>query len=136
VVSASRPCLTELVRILRNADLLPLLKHLTADMQAGGPSMSAVVQAGATSPPLLVKWLCLSLGRLVEDQADLIAQVSSDALSLLSKLLLGPHAEVRAAAVFALSICIQVGWDSFPSGQHFITTLPHPFFDQAFSSSG
>jgi len=37
----------------------------------------------------------------------IVAQVSSDALSLLSKLLLTPHPEVRAAAVFALSICIQ-----------------------------
>ncbi len=33
----------------------------------------------ATSPPLLVKWLCLALGRLVEDQPDLIAQVGLDA---------------------------------------------------------
>ena len=79
--------------------------------QAGVPALASGPQRGAASPPLLVKWLCLSLGRLVEDQADLIAQVSSDALSLLSKLLLASHPEVRAAAVFALSICIQV---SFP----------------------
>ena len=35
------------------------------------------------------------------------AQVTSDALALLSKLLLAAHPEVRAAAIFALSICIQ-----------------------------
>jgi hypothetical protein len=102
---------------------------------------------GMSSPPLLVKWLCLCLGRLVEDQLDLIAlvpqmfafrfsaydcarlvhiswhgdgaerllnggagtlQVSTDALALLSKLLVASHPEVRAAAIFALSICIQV----------------------------
>ncbi|EIE23195.1 ARM repeat-containing protein [Coccomyxa subellipsoidea C-169] len=93
--------------------LLPKLLSLLAT-SAGGPNLPAVAQRGATSPPLLVKWLCLSLGRLVEDQADLIAQVlmshwCADALSLLSKLLLCPHPEVRAAAVFALSICIQNG---------------------------
>ena len=37
----------------------------------------------ATSPPLLVKWLCLALGRSVEDQPDLIAQVpAAPSLSL------------------------------------------------------
>ncbi|CAL8465312.1 g4847 [Coccomyxa elongata] len=96
--------------------LLPKLLSLLATM-AGVPALASGGQRGAPSPPLLVKWLCLSLGRLVEDQADLIVQVSSDALLLLSKLLLASHPEVRAAAVFALSICIQVGeidmmWDS------------------------
>ena len=35
-------------------------------------------------------------------------QVNGDALVLLSRLLHATHPEVRAAAVFALSICIQV----------------------------
>ena len=36
------------------------------------------------------------------------AQMDGDALLLLSRLLHAIHPEVRAAAVFALSICIQV----------------------------
>ncbi len=66
---------------LIGAGVVFAVRGLIADslMQAGGPNLPAVAQRGATSPPLLVKWLCLSLGRLVEDQADLIAQVSSGA---------------------------------------------------------
>ena len=37
------------------------------------------------------------------------AQVTGDALVLLSRLLHATHPEVRAAAVFALGICVQVG---------------------------
>jgi hypothetical protein len=37
------------------------------------------------------------------------AQVTGDALVLLSRLLHATHPEVRAAAVFALGVCIQVG---------------------------
>lgn len=45
-------------------------------LQAGGVTSQAA-QGGAhkASPPLLVKWLCLCLGRLVEDQPEQLSQV-------------------------------------------------------------
>ncbi len=45
--------------------------------QAGGVGAQAggLHGGGAASPPLLQKWAALALGRLVEDQPELIGQV-------------------------------------------------------------
>ena len=52
------------------------------EMQAGGATTQAVQGVShASSSPLLVKWLCLCLGRLVEDQPELLSQVKPGACS-------------------------------------------------------
>ena len=52
-------------------------------MQAGGATTQAVQGVShAASSPLLVKWLCLCLGRLVEDQPELLSQVWPSNVSL------------------------------------------------------
>ncbi|CAK0786809.1 hypothetical protein CVIRNUC_010023 [Coccomyxa viridis] len=89
--------------------LLQKLLSLLSSMAGGATSQAVHGVSSTSSPPLLVKWLCLCLGRLVEDQPELLSQMDGDALLLLSRLLHAIHPEVRAAAVFALSICIQVG---------------------------
>jgi hypothetical protein len=46
-------------------------------LQAGAATSQAVQGVShASSPPLLVKWLCLCLGRLIDDQPELLSQVS------------------------------------------------------------
>ncbi|CAL5222212.1 g4544 [Coccomyxa viridis] len=89
--------------------LLQKLLSLLSNMAGGATTQAVQGVSQAASSPLLVKWLCLCLGRLVEDQPELLSQVTGDALVLLSRLLHATHPEVRAAAVFALSICIQIG---------------------------
>ena len=50
-------------------------------MQAGGATTQAVQGVSqASTPPLLVKWLCLCLGRLVEDQPELLSLVGTKVL--------------------------------------------------------
>lgn len=57
-------------------------------MQAGGATTQAVQGVSqAASSPLLVKWLCLCLGRLVEDQPELLSQVRPYITFLYSPLL-------------------------------------------------
>ena len=51
------------------------LSSMALLLQAGGATSQAVHGvSSSSSPPLLVKWLCLCLGRLVEDQPELLSQ--------------------------------------------------------------
>ena len=51
------------------------LSSMALLVQAGGATSQAVHGVSSSaSPPLLVKWLCLCLGRLVEDQPELLSQ--------------------------------------------------------------
>ena len=51
------------------------LRSMASLVQAGGATSQAVHGVSSSaSPPLLVKWLCLCLGRLVEDQPELLSQ--------------------------------------------------------------
>ena len=56
------------------------LSSIALPAQAGGATSQAVHGASSSSsPPLLVKWLCLCLGRLVEDQPELLSQACPSA---------------------------------------------------------
>ncbi|XP_010553141.1 PREDICTED: regulatory-associated protein of TOR 1 isoform X2 [Tarenaya hassleriana] len=63
--------------------------------------------------PLFVQWICLCLGKLWEDFAE--AQImgrEANSVARLAPLLSEPQPEVRAAAVFALSTLLDIGFDT------------------------
>ncbi|KAK1312568.1 Regulatory-associated protein of TOR 1 [Acorus calamus] len=67
----------------------------------------------AQAEPLLCQWLCLCLGKLWEDfpEAQMIG-LQADAPATFASLLSKSQPEVRAAAVFALGMLLDVGNDS------------------------
>ncbi|KAK1270551.1 Regulatory-associated protein of TOR 1 [Acorus gramineus] len=68
----------------------------------------------AQTEPLFLQWLCLCLGKLWEDYPEAqIIGLQAAAPAIFASLLSEPQPEVRAAAVFASGMLLDVGSDSF-----------------------
>lgn len=81
------------------------LSHLRHSM-AGLKSQPS---QAAASPLLLIKWLCLCLGKLCQDMPEVTAMALRERVpEQLGSLLSAHHPELRAAAVFTLGALIQV----------------------------
>ncbi|KAL3149110.1 hypothetical protein ABBQ32_001950 [Trebouxia sp. C0010 RCD-2024] len=69
----------------------------------------ASLTAGEAGPLLLIKWLCLCLGKLCQDMPEVTAMALRERVpEQLAGLLTASHPELRAAAVFTLGTLVQV----------------------------
>ncbi|KAL0035168.1 hypothetical protein WJX79_004418 [Trebouxia sp. C0005] len=69
----------------------------------------ASLSGGASGALLLIKWLCLCLGKLCQDMPEVTAMALRERVpEQLAGLLTASHPELRAAAVFTLGALVQV----------------------------